>query len=318
MKVLITGSSGFLGSWLCRVLAVEFEVSALVRETSDLVKITDLKNIEIIQLKNSLWAEYIVASRPDILVLNHWTGVSNEYRNDPRQLENVQAMHILAAAAITTGVKAIIGVGSQAELGPVNSVISESTIDQPTTIYGQAKVGTRLAIESLTKAAGTRFVWMRIFSTYGPLDDGTWLIPKIVDSLANDRGMALTKGEQQWSYLHAYDAASAFQTAIRERRINGIVNVGNPQTISIRNAASAIGKILEKEELLEFGALDYLPDQVMRLQPLCETLTKAGWRPQISFEQGIRQTIDWLQRKDLQPIITQSGQSLDFKLPVRP
>jgi UDP-glucose 4-epimerase len=318
MKVIITGASGFLGSWLCRVLASEFEVIALVRETSNLVKLTDPKNIEIIQLKNSLWGEYLAASSPDILILNHWTGVGNENRNDPRQLENVQAMLLLADAAITAGVNTIIGVGSQAELGPVNSVISENALDQPTSIYGQAKVDTRLAIEALTKAAETRFIWMRIFSTYGPLDDGTWLIPKIVDSLANDRGIALTKGEQQWSYLHAYDLALAFQTVIRERPINGIVNVGNPQTISIRNAASTIGKILEKEELLEFGALEYRPDQVMRLQPLCETLTKSGWRPQISFEQGIRQTIDWLQRKDLQPIITESGQSLDFKLPVRP
>jgi dTDP-glucose 4,6-dehydratase len=130
--------------------------------------------------------------------------------------------------------------------------------------------------------------------------------------------IGLTKGEQEWSYLHAYDLASAFQTVIRETRISGIVNVGNPQTISIHDAASTIGKILEKKELLKFGALEYRPDQVMRLQPLCETLTKSGWRPQISFEQGIRQTIDWFQRKDLQPIITESGQSLDFKLPVRP
>jgi nucleoside-diphosphate-sugar epimerase len=159
---------------------------------------------------------------------------------------------------------------------------------------------------------------MRIFSTYGPLDDGAWLIPNIVDSLMKNKKIGLTKGEQEWSYLHAYDVASAFQTVIREKHIHGIVNVGNTQTISIYDAATTIGRILEKQELLEFGALDYRPDQVMRLQPLCETLTKAGWHPQISFEQGIRQTIDWLQRKELQPIITDSGQSLDFKLPVRP
>ena len=318
MKVMITGASGFLGSWICRVLAVEFEVIALVRETSNLVKLADLRNIEIIQLKNNKWREYLVASCPDVLILNHWTGVSNEDRNSPRQFENVQAIQTLTDAAISAGIQTIIGVGSQAELGPVSSTISENEVDNPTTLYGQAKVDTRLILHNSTRDTQARFIWMRIFSTYGPLDDGTWLIPNIVDSLIKNEVIGLTKGEQMWSYLHAYDLASAFQTVIREKHINGIVNVGNPQTISIRGAASIIGKVLEKEELLEFGALDYRPDQVMRLQPLCETLTKSGWSPQISFEQGIRQTIDWLQRKDLRPIFTESGKTLDFKIPARP
>jgi nucleoside-diphosphate-sugar epimerase len=318
MKVLVTGSSGFLGSWICRVLAEKYEVQGLVRETSELVKISDLKNVKIIRSETSLWSNYIIESRPDVLILNHWSGVNNESRNDVQQIENVQAIHQMAKAAVISGVKTIIGVGSQAELGPVVSTISEIEADNPTTVYGQAKVSTRLIIEDLTKDTRTRFVWMRIFSTYGPLDDGTWLIPNIVDSLVKNKMIGLTKGEQKWSYLHAYDLASAFQTAIEVTHVDGIVNVGNPQTISIYDVASTIGKILEKEELLEFGALDYRPDQVMRLQPLCETLTKAGWRPQISFKQGIRQTIDWLQKKDLQPIITESGQSLDFKLPARP
>jgi UDP-glucose 4-epimerase len=318
MKVIITGASGFLGSWICRVLAAEFEVIALVRETSDLVKLADLRNIEIIQLKNSLWGEFIIASRPDVLILNHWSGVSNEDRNSTRQFENVQTIQKLTDAAISAGTQTIIGVGSQAELGPVSSTISEIDVDNPTTLYGQAKVNTRIIIDDSTRDAETRFIWMRIFSTYGPLDGGTWLIPNIVDSLMKNKVIGLTKGEQMWSYLHAYDLASAFQTVIREKHINGIVNVGNPQTISIREAASSIGKVLDKEDLLEFGALDYRPDQVMRLQPLCETLTKSGWSPQISFEQGIRQTIDWLQRKDLRPIFTESGKALDFKIPARP
>ena len=318
MKVLITGASGFLGSWISRVLAEEDDVFALVRETSDVVKISDLKNVKIIRLEPGLWAEYIETSCPDVLILNHWSGVSNEFRNNPEQFENVSSICNLAEAAVASGVKTIVGVGSQAELGPMAREISETEVDRPTTVYGQAKVNTRLAIEDLVKVSDSRFVWMRIFSTYGPLDDGNWLIPNIVDALLNNKKMELTLGEQKWSYLHAYDLASAFQKIIKTPNVHGIVNVGNPQTITVNEVASIIGEMLQKNELLMFGAIAYRPDQVMRLQPLCETLTNAGWRPQIDFVEGIKQTVDWLQRKELHPVKTRNGNVLDFKIPLRP
>ena len=294
MKVLVTGSSGFLGSWICRVLTDEHKVVCLNRETSELTRILDLNDIEIVRMKSDLWAEFITESRPD-----------------------VKGIQLMAEAAVSAGVKTIIGVGSQAELGPLVSTISEVELDNPTTVYGQAKVDTRLAIEDLTKGTETRFIWMRIFSTYGPLDEGTWLIPNIVDSLVNNREIDLTKGEQLWSFLHAYDLACAFRTVIGKPGLEGIVNVGNTQTISVHQVASTVGEILNKKELLKFGALEYRSDQVMQLEPLCETLTCIGWYPQVSFDEGIRQTIDWLQRKPLGPLKTTSGKYLDFKLPTR-
>lgn len=318
MKVLITGASGFLGSWICRVLDSEHDVVGLVRETSQLTRISDLKNAEIIRLESSFWADFVSESRPDVLILNHWSGVNNQSRNNPLQIMNIKNIQKIAEAAVIGGVKTIIGVGSQAELGPIESTISELQVDSPTTAYGQAKVDTRLAIEDLVKGTELRFIWMRIFSTYGPLDEGTWLIPNIVDSLVNNREIGLTKGEQQWSYLHAYDLASAFRTVIEKPSLRGIVNVGNPQTISVHKVASIIGEILGKKELLRFGALDYRSDQVMRLEPLCESLTSAGWYPQIGFEEGIRQTIDWLQNKPTNSLNTLDGKTLDFKLPSRP
>jgi UDP-glucose 4-epimerase len=317
MKVFITGASGFLGSWICRVLASDHQVFGFVRETSELSRISDLKNVEIFRMNSNLWASCIAELRPDVLILNHWSGVNNQNRNDPDQVKNVVSIQKMADAAVIAGVKTVIGVGSQAELGPVQSIISEIDMDNPTTAYGRAKVKTRFAIEELIKDSEARFIWMRIFSTYGPLDEGTWLIPNIVDSLVNNREMGLTKGEQQWSYLHAYDLASAFRTVIEKPGLKGVVNVGNPYTISIHEVASIIGEILEKKELLRFGALDYRSDQVMRLEPLCETLTNAGWCPQISFDEGIRQTIDWLQKKPLKSLQTLDGKTLDFKLPSR-
>jgi UDP-glucose 4-epimerase len=317
MRVMITGASGFLGSWLCRVLSRDHEIIGLVRDTSSLFKLSEIRKLQIIQSETQFWPDFIREYHPDVLILNHWWGVASDKRNDSKQFENIESLKPLIFASRIAEVSIIIGVGSQAELGPVDSEISENQISRPTTLYGSAKLKSRLVMEELLRDSEARFVWMRIFSTYGPLDEGSWLIPNLVDSLVSNKRIKTTKGEQEWSYLHAYDLATSFNTAILNSKIAGIVNVGNPDTVSIQKVFLTVGKLLEKQDLLDIGAMEYREDQVMNLRPLCETLTENGWLPEISFDEGIRQTVNWLQRKSLSPLQTLNGKTLDFTFPTR-
>jgi nucleoside-diphosphate-sugar epimerase len=318
MRVLVTGASGFLGSWICRVLSQHFEVTALVRPTSDLFRLSGINKLKIVPRETSEWVNYIEEAKPETLILVDWWGVGNTDRNDKRQFENVIRMCELATAARDTDSMLVIGVGSQAELGPVADVITEDLPDQPTTKYGFAKAEARLKLRNILRDSPTRFVWMRIFSTYGPLDTGNWLIPQTVDSLKSGHIMKLTKGEQHWSYLHAFDLALAFKAVIDASEISGTVNVGNPKTIILKEAVVSIASKLDAQEMLEFGAVEYRNDQVMKLQPLCEKLTRSGWRPQIEFEAGISQTIKWLGRENADTLELIDGQTINFNLPSRP
>ena len=318
MKITVTGSSGFLGSWICRVLSSSHEVTALVRPTSELSRLSGINNLTIMPIDSGRWTSYILEAKPDVLVLADWWGVGNQERNDPRQYENISRACEMAEAAKAANVGTVIGVGSQAELGPVSDIITEDMPDQPTTKYGFAKAETRLKLKNIFKGSHTRFVWMRIFSTYGPLDTGNWLIPQTVDSLLKNEVMKLTKGEQEWSYLHAFDLARGFQAAIENTSVEGIVNIGNTETINLKEAVVEISKNLDAQNLLEFGAVEYRPDQVMKLKPLCEKLTQVGWKPQISFQNGISQTIAWLTHKPSNEVNLNSGDIMNFNFPARP
>ena len=317
MRVIVTGSSGFLGSWICRVLSAKHEIIALVRPSSDTYRLTNIDGLQIERRESDEWADFVSAEKPDVLILADWWGVGNHDRNDARQSENIDRMEIMAGAARNAGVGLVIGVGSQAELGPVSNRITEDLPDNPTTEYGKAKVAARKIMQRSLAGSETRFAWLRIFSTYGPCDTDTWLIPQLIDTLTKGEVMDLTPGEQEWSYLHAFDLARAFEAVIESESTSGVINVGNPQTIVLKDAIQIIANQLGTKGLLGFGKLAYRPDQVMKLEPACESLTAIGWKPVVSFENGIAQTIQWRHREPLDPLRCEDGQEISFNLPPR-
>ena len=317
MRVVVTGSSGFLGSWIARVLAQHHETTALVRPSSDTYRLTGIDGLQIERRESADWPAFIASVKPDALVIADWWGVGNHDRNDARQFENIERMERLATAARDAGVGLVIGVGSQAELGPVSNRITEDLPDNPTTEYGKAKVAARKIIQSSLIGSSTRCAWLRIFSTYGPSDTDTWLIPQLIDTLTKGEVMELTKGEQEWSYLHAFDLARAFKAVIESESISGIVNVGNPKTVVLKDAIEMIAMKLGAKGLLGFGKMAYRPDQVMKLEPACESLTAIGWKPIVSFENGVAQTIQWRHRLKETPLSCEDGQDVVFNLPSR-
>lgn len=315
MKIVVSGASGFLGSWVCRILSRNHNVNALVRPDSSLFRLKGISRLAISKVPEINWGEHLQNSGADTWISLDWSGVSNKVRNEKFQSENVERLQRILKNV--TNISTIIGTGSQAELGPVDELISEEHPDAPTTNYGKAKVQARFIMKSHAEEIGSRFIWARIFSTYGALDSNDWLIPATIDSLLQGKKMSLTKGEQEWSYLHAYDLARAFEAMIISTDFHGIVSVGNPETVMIRDIANFVGQELGRIELLGFGEIPYRSDQVMKLAPLCEKLRGSGWKPVIGIEQGIRHLINWMSCRLDTSLRTIDGEVLNLHLPIR-
>jgi nucleoside-diphosphate-sugar epimerase len=261
------------------------------------------------------WGSYISSVNADAWISVDWSGVSNRDRNNPAQFRNVDRLERLCNQV--NNVPLVIGAGSQAELGPSNKTIYESQADSPTTAYGEAKVQARTLMAEKFKGTTTRFVWARIFSTYGALDSNDWLMPATIDALLAGKRMPLTRGDQEWSYLHAFDLARAFETALTTPSIQGIINMGNPETVRISDVVKEIERALNKSDLLGFGELEYREDQVMKLAPACESLTAAGWGPQISLKDGIAHMINWMSYNTDVSLRKKDSHEIFLNLPIR-
>jgi UDP-glucose 4-epimerase len=317
MKILITGASGFLGSWIVRELSDNFEVHAVIRLDSDAYRIQTISGIEVKRLTHEDLLRYIRDWRPEAIIATDWWGVGSEFRNDQRQFENISRQIDIANSSVQNDVKVFIGVGSQAELGPISGTIRETAIDNPTTLYGSAKCQSRMRLEEIFYQTNCRFVWMRVFSTYGAMDQGTWFIPDLIQTLSSGKIMNMTLGAQVWSYLHAFDAAKAFRVALENPDISGIVNLGNESNTTIRDVALEVQNILGLDNLISFGSIPYRKDQVMSLMPDCEKLRRKNWRPLVNLSEGLNHTIRWTQGLKSISLPLNTGEIVSISLPSR-
>ncbi len=309
---MVSGANGFLGSWVCRILSQKFEVIGLVRPKADVSRLGKIEQIQIREIEEIQFNKVISNLLPEVVILCDWWGVSNSLRNDYRQFSNVERFRSRISALNNVGT--VIGVGSQAELGPKSSAIDEFEIDAPTTEYGRAKVEVRRLLEE-NLSADVRFIWSRIFSTYGPLDNDNWVIPSTILKLLTLQRVPLTKGEQEWSFLHSYDLGCAFEKMIETNKISGIVNVGDPSIVTISDVTLFIGECLKLEPLLDFGAIPYREDQVMKLAPITKKLCDAGWRPEVDLKNGILHLIDWMTGAENTQLKLNSGDLAELNLP---
>lgn len=300
-RVLVTGCTGFVGSYvLARLLEKpERSVAALVRPDADLWRIGpellarttlirgDLEHLDALR-------EPLARFAPDTVVHSAWDGVGPKDRNDTRQLQNIASAIALLRLAQEVGVQHWIGMGSQAEYGAHDQALRETDAVRPTTLYGASKLSLCHLARLVAEQSRMRFVWLRIFSTYGPKDHPRWLIPYVILALLKGERPALTEGAQKWDYVHVDDIATAVRAVVDDGDAEGIYNVGSGRVVTIRRVVERIRDLVDARLQLAFGELLYRPDQVMHLEADIGRLQRAtGWSPRIDFDSGLAETVGW-------------------------
>lgn len=297
-NVVITGGTGFIGAAIVReLLAADVNVTVLVRQDSDLTRLTDLSGVTTIRyaaLHSAATIAALSTIKPDAFIHCAWQGVSGKDRNAAFQVKDNLALTLDAvdlAAAI--GCRQWVGLGSQAEYGNQNQRLSEDAALLPTTLYGKAKLAAGIAALALCEARGIQGTWLRVFSTYGPGDAPGWFIPFVIQEFLAGRKPTLTKCEQQWDYLYVADAARAV-VAVIDSAVAGVFNLGSGSARPLVDYVEAIRTMLASDLTPEYGAVPYRSDQVMHLEADTSKLTvQTGWRPQVALPAGIAATVEF-------------------------
>ena len=292
-RVILSGATGAIGTAIIReLIAGGVEVLVLCREGSKrsgripdhpLVTRRFCSLEDFGRLENDTGREY------DVFYHLAWEGTTGQARND-MFLQNRNVRYALDAVDLAQrfGCKAFVGVGSQAEYGRVEGVLTPDTPVHPETGYGIGKLTAGLMTRERAHQLGLRHIWVRVLSIYGPNDGPQSMVMSTIAALRAGRTPALTKGEQIWDYLYSGDAARAF-VLLGDRGVDGRVYLlGSGTAKPLREYIETIRDLVSPGAALGFGQLPYSDRQVMYLCADISRLTEdTGWRPAVPFEQGI-------------------------------
>lgn len=301
MKVLITGASGFVGSYVARLLVVEgCEVHALLRESSNRWRIQDiLPSLHLWQsdlVAFETLNAYLQKIKPELCIHLAWYAVPGKYLNSKENLNSLQASLNLLSQLAEVGCKRFVGVGTCFEYDLSLGYLSESSLTKPITLYAATKVALSTILQQFAQIAEMEIAWVRLFYQYGPMEDERRLIPAIISSLLRDEVVKTTKGEQIRDFLHIEDVASAIW-AVANSNLSGVVNVGSAQPVTVGKIALELGNILGKPDLIHLGALPYRSNDPMFICANNHLLKeKTNWQVKYDLRCGLRNTINWYEK----------------------
>ncbi|HEU0316327.1 MAG TPA: NAD-dependent epimerase/dehydratase family protein, partial [Solirubrobacteraceae bacterium] len=173
------------------------------------------------------------------------------------------------------------------------SVYAEHDPCVPGTLYGAAKHGLRVVAERFAAERGLSFAWGRLFFLYGPGEAPGRFVPGITRQLLAGEPAPMTAGTQVRDFLHVADAGAAF-AALAGGESQGPVNVASGVGVSLRDVAALVARSAGGAEHLRVGAIPTRPGDPRSLVADVTRLHEdVGWRPRLSLEEGIAQSVAW-------------------------
>lgn len=298
--IVVTGATSMIGAALIEeCMKHDTEVYAVVRVSSGkqsrlpsgpklhLVD-CDLENLDRLSEK--------IPEKCDTFYHIAW-GNTGEARNKSTELQSRNIFYTLQAvrAAAELGCRRFIGAGSQAEYGPMDvEKISPDSPVNPSTPYGASKLAAGHLAGMLCRELGMECIWPRIFSVYGKYEKETTMVASGLRKMLAGEPTEFTPAMQRWDYLYSRDVGRAFYLIGEKGKGGSVYCVGSGQARPLKEYIEEMAALTGAGKP-GIGAKPYPPGAVMNLCADIGTLTgDTGFIPEYTFEQGIRETIEWI------------------------
>lgn len=308
-RVLVTGGDGFIGSHLVdRLLGEGAEVRALVHYSPS-GRLGWLQgreaDVEIIagDVRDGERVLQAVEGTQVVFHLAALIGIPYSYESPESYVQtNVLGTYHVLNAGRRAGVERIVHTSTSEVYGTALSVpIAESHPLQPQSPYSATKIGADMLTISFHRSFGLPVAIVRPFNTYGPRQSTRAVIPTLLGQLYGDAEqirVGAVSPTRDFNYVD--DTVGGFlAVATADRAIGEVINIGSGREISVGDLVELLFEVTgrRKELVVEDERLRPTGSEVHRL--LCDNARArdwAGWKPEVSLEEGLRATAEWVRQ----------------------
>ena len=308
MRLLITGGAGFIGANFIRYILQTREDVQVV----NFDRLTYAGNLETLSdvgqdprysfLRGDITQSEEVEACLDqgIDVIVNFAAETHVDRSiltpSPFIHTNVRGTQILLDAARAKKISRVVQISTDevyGSLGP-NGKFTEASPVAPNSPYAASKASADLLARAYHKTYGMEVVITRCSNNYGPYQFPEKLIPLMILNALEDKSLPVYgDGLHVRDWIHVDDHCRALERVLMEGAPGRIYNIGGEQQKQNLEVIHHILEILEKpRELVQFVKDRPGHDRRYAIDGR-RIRQELGWSPQISFQKGLKETVDW-------------------------
>lgn len=306
-KLLVTGGAGFIGNCFVRHILKKYSDYKVI----NLDKLTYAGNIENLNdVKNNPNYQFVhgnicdkklvrdLVSQVDWIVnFAAESHVDRSITGPEIFIEtNVQGTLNLLQACKEIGVEKYLQVSTDEVYGSLGTTgyFYETTPIQPNSPYSASKAGADLLARAYYETYKLPVLITRCSNNYGPYQYPEKLIPFFISKLLKGEKVPVYgDGLNVRDWLYVYDHCEAIDTVLHKGKIGEVYNIGGHNEKTNMEITRLILSAMGKDE----SSIQYVEDRLGhdRRYAIDNTKiqTELGWKPSLTFEEGIKLTIEW-------------------------
>ena len=308
MKILVTGGAGFIGSNFIRqalatrrdIRIVNFDKLTYAGNPESLSDLAADPRYDFVRgdISDPAAVSDIFQRGFDAVVnFAAETHVDRSIEDaSPFLRTNVSGAQCLLEAARSSKLARFVHISTDEVYGsaPAGASFTEETILDPRSPYAASKASADHFVTAYANTYGVSAIILRCTNNYGPFQFPEKLIPLIIANAQENKTLPIYgDGMQERDWLFVEDYCRAITLALEGGETGEIYNVsaGTPQpNLKI---VKTILKHLGKPETLMQHIQDRPGHDRRYALDSSKIRRELGWQPQVSFDDGIRRTIDW-------------------------
>jgi len=307
--VLVTGAAGFIGANLVRhYAACGARVVAMVHEEGPVWRLESLPDaveqvaVDVCDAREI--HKLFAAVRPEVVLHCAAFGAYPD-QTDAERIHNVNydgVRYVLDAARRCDGLRAFVQMGTSSEYGINCRAPREDAPTVPDSDYAVSKVAATALVRFYASKHAVPAWVLRLYSVYGPYEDTSRLIPRLLAEAKNGRLPPLVDPRISRDYVYVGDVCAACDALI-ERSALGltrgeIFNVGSGRKTTLEEIVAITRKLFAVPEHPKWESM---PNRNWDHSDWYSDPSKAnerlGWRATTALEEGLRETSRWMKRE---------------------